>query len=112
MEILIVFIIGALAGGLLVRLLMNGRIETLKQAEASFTTAFEALSAEALRRNNQSFLDLAETHLKSFQEGARGDLEKRQQAIVDLVLPVSRAWRNSSSASAKSKSPVLVHMSR
>jgi DNA recombination protein RmuC len=91
MDILIVFIVGAAAGGLIAWMLMSARLKTLKQAEASFATTFEALSSEALRRNNQSFLDLAETHLKSFQEGARGDLEKRQQAIVDLVQPVKQS---------------------
>jgi DNA recombination protein RmuC len=70
---------------------MRARLTTLKQAEASLSNTFQALSAEALRHNNQSFLDLAETHLKSFQEGARGDLEKRQQAIVDLVTPVKQS---------------------
>lgn len=85
------FLLGAAAGGVIVWLTMRGRAATLREAEQSFRTAFEALSAEALRRNNQSFLDLAETHLRSFQEGARGDLERRQQAIVDLVTPVKQS---------------------
>lgn len=91
MEVLLVFVVGAFAGGMVVWLLTRSRLETLKKAETSFSAAFEALSSEALRRNNQSFLDLAETHLKSFQEGAKGDLEKRQQAIVDLVTPVKQS---------------------
>lgn len=91
MEILIVFVTGALAGGVAVWLLSRAQIETSRQAETSLSAAFEALSSEALRRNNQSFLELAETHLKSFQEGAKSDLEKRQQAIVDLVTPVRQS---------------------
>ena len=85
------FLLGLLAGGGIAWWVMRERMATLKQAEASLSNTFQALSAEALRRNNQSFLDLAETHLKSFQEGARGDLEKRQQAIVDLVTPVKQS---------------------
>jgi len=50
--------------------------------------AFKALSADALARNNQAFLDLARATLAQTQEAARGDLEKRQQAIVELVTPV------------------------
>jgi DNA recombination protein RmuC len=50
--------------------------------------AFKALSADALARNNQSFLDLARSTLAQTQEAARGDLEKRQQAIVEMVTPV------------------------
>jgi DNA recombination protein RmuC len=41
-----------------------------------------------LARNNQAFLDLARSALAQTQEAARGDLEKRQQAIGELVAPV------------------------
>ena len=51
-------------------------------------SAFKALSADALARNNQAFLDLAGATLAQTQEAARGDLEMRQQAIVELVTPV------------------------
>jgi DNA recombination protein RmuC len=87
----VAFVLGLIAGGGIVWWVMSARLTALKQAEASLSNTFQALSAEALRHNNQSFLALAETHLKSFQEGARGDLEKRQQAIVDLVTPVKQS---------------------
>jgi DNA recombination protein RmuC len=51
-------------------------------------SAFKALSSDALARNNQVFLDLARATLAQTQEAARGDLEMRQQAIVELVAPV------------------------
>ena len=50
--------------------------------------AFRALSADALARNNQAFLDLAKSTLAQTQQAARGDLEMRQQAIFELVSPV------------------------
>ncbi|HUK17339.1 MAG TPA: DNA recombination protein RmuC [Bryobacteraceae bacterium] len=50
--------------------------------------AFQALSAEALARNNQAFLELARASMAESQAVARGDLEKRQQAIQELVSPV------------------------
>jgi len=49
----------------------------LDEAQKKLSDAFRALSAEALRSNNQSFLDLAKAALERFQEGARGDLYHR-----------------------------------
>ncbi len=51
-------------------------------------STFQALSADALARNNQAFLDLARATLAETQQAARGDLELRQQAISELVTPV------------------------
>ncbi len=60
----------------------------LNDAQQQMTDAFKALSSEALRTNNQSFLELASTKLTQFQDAAKADLEKRQTAIDQLVLPV------------------------
>jgi DNA recombination protein RmuC len=62
--------------------------EMLRDAQARLSDAFKALSADALKSNNESFLNLAKSTLEKFQEGARGDLEKRQLAIDQLVKPV------------------------
>lgn len=67
------------------------RLALVEQAEARLADAFKALSAEALQRNNQSFLDLARATLSAYQEGARGELDKRQQAISEMVAPVRQA---------------------
>lgn len=49
---------------------------------------FRALSADALARNNQAFLDLARGTLAQAQTSATGDLAMRQKAIGDMVAPV------------------------
>lgn len=64
------------------------RARLLGDAKQALENAFKSLSAEALRTNNESFLNLARATLGEFQQGARGDLEKRQQAIDALVAPV------------------------
>jgi DNA recombination protein RmuC len=51
-------------------------------------TMFKALSADALARNNEAFLSLAKSSLAQTQEAARGDLERRQQSIAEVVAPV------------------------
>lgn len=68
--------------------MLNEKMGVLNQAQEQLSTAFQALSAQALQANNQSFLDLAAQALGKFQQGAQGDLEKRQQAIQELVAPV------------------------
>lgn len=66
----------------------EGKLSLLEQAEKQLREAFEALSAEALRKNNQTFLDLAQSTMAQFQKTAATDLETRQGAIADLLKPV------------------------
>ncbi|MGE5247234.1 MAG: DNA recombination protein RmuC, partial [Verrucomicrobiota bacterium] len=68
--------------------LMNEKLSLAEASGARLKEAFQALSAEALRSNNESFLSLATATLGTFQEGARGDLERRQQAIDALLSPM------------------------
>ncbi len=70
------------------RAVSREKLAALEEARASFTDAFKALSSAALQQNNRSFLELAKATLETHQETAKGDLEKRQQAIVELVAPV------------------------
>ncbi|MFL6195476.1 MAG: DNA recombination protein RmuC [Thermoanaerobaculia bacterium] len=67
------------------------KIRLLDEAQARFSDAFKALSHDALRDNNAQFLHLANATLERFQEGARGDLDRRQQAIGELVLPLKES---------------------
>ncbi len=60
----------------------------LEDAREELSDAFKALSADALRHNNQSFLELANSALGRFQEAASGDLQRRQEAIDALVKPM------------------------
>jgi DNA recombination protein RmuC len=70
------------------RRLAPEKLAVLKDAEARFREAFTALSADALKANNQQFLQLADTHLSKFQESAESNLEAREKAIADLVKPI------------------------
>jgi DNA recombination protein RmuC len=73
------------------RTAMTEKLAVLESAERTLRDAFEALSAEALRRNSQSFLELARASLGEFQKGATSDLDGRQKAIMDLVQPIRDA---------------------
>jgi len=73
------------------RLGNHDKLALLEDARKKLEDAFKALSADALKTSNQSFLQLASEALKSYQESAKGDLEKRQQAISELVKPISES---------------------
>jgi DNA recombination protein RmuC len=60
----------------------------VENSQKTLKDSFNALSAAALDQNNQSFLDLAKTALESHVTEAKGDLEKRQQAIDGMVKPL------------------------
>ncbi len=64
------------------------KLALLNDAREKLSDAFKALSADALRSSNVSFLELARTTLEKFQEGAKYDLETRQHAIGELVKPL------------------------
>jgi DNA recombination protein RmuC len=67
------------------------KLALLDDAEKKLREAFGALSAEALRANNRSFLELARGALGEVQQAASAELALRQQAIDALVRPVADA---------------------
>ena len=64
------------------------RARMMGDTKQALENAFKSLSTDALRDNNAAFLNLARATLGEFQQVAKGDLEKRQQAIDALVAPV------------------------
>src|SRR5436190_2710812 len=56
------------------------KVALLENAEHEFTARFDALAAEALRKNNESFLELASTKLG-----------QKEQAVEHLVAPLKES---------------------
>ena len=67
------------------------RARMMGDTKQALENAFKSLSADALKDNNAAFLHLAKASLGEFQQVAKGDLEKRQQAIDALVGPVKES---------------------
>ncbi|HLH07415.1 MAG TPA: DNA recombination protein RmuC [Terriglobales bacterium] len=63
----------------------------LEEAGSKFKDSFDALAAQALKTNNESFLELAKTTLGRFQSEAQKDLESRQKAVETLVQPIQES---------------------
>jgi DNA recombination protein RmuC len=57
----------------------------------SMQDTFVALASNALQKNNQQFLTLANETFQKYQEGATRDLEEREKAINNLVKPVKES---------------------
>lgn len=69
------------------------KIALLEQAERKLADTFKALSSEALKGNNESFLELAREVLKRQQSSAENELEKKQEAIGSLIKPISESLK-------------------
>jgi DNA recombination protein RmuC len=67
------------------------KLAVLSEAQRQLSDHFKALSSEALKSSNASFLTLAKETLEKFQSEARQDLEKRQLSIDSLVKPVKES---------------------
>ncbi len=88
LQLLLAFLAGLVLGAAAVVWLLRARQREAAAAREGLVDAFKALSADALERNNQRFLDLARLSLEGQQERAAGELERRQQAIGELVTPM------------------------
>ena len=70
------------------RSLSAERLATLTDAQERLSASFKALSAEALQSSMSQLTELARAQLQAVQTEARGDLDKRQQAVEQLVAPL------------------------
>ncbi len=64
------------------------KLAILSEAKINLSDAFKALSADALKSNNQTFLEVAKSTFEKLKDGADQDLHKRQVAIDQVVKPV------------------------
>ncbi len=67
------------------------KLRLVAEAKDELANAFKALSAEALKTNNTSFLELARTTLERYQVQAKDDLDQRRLAVEHLVTPIKES---------------------
>src|SRR5258707_14530286 len=80
--------VGVVIGWLVTRAVHAERLKSYQSAETRFREAFQALSADALKTNNEAFLALAETRLREARNEAATDIDARKKAIEDLLAPM------------------------
>jgi DNA recombination protein RmuC len=66
----------------------------VEEAQKNLKDAFGSLSADALQNNNTSFVELAKAKLEEKVTEAKGEFEKKEQAIGELVKPLSESLKN------------------
>jgi DNA recombination protein RmuC len=70
------------------RSLAEERLRTVSDAQARLSESFKALSAEALQSSMTQLAEMARAQLQAAQVQAKGDLDKRQHAVEQLVAPL------------------------
>jgi DNA recombination protein RmuC len=70
---------------------MSEQKQFLAEAQQALKNSFDSLSAAALDKNNQSFLDIAKNELRSQIGLAQAELDTRQLAIDSLVKPLGES---------------------
>lgn len=64
------------------------KLTAMREAEARLKECFDGLSGAALRQNNETFLQLAQSQFSQLQQVNATDLEARQRAIGEMVVPL------------------------
>jgi DNA recombination protein RmuC len=70
------------------RALSHERLETVNQAQERMSASFKALSAEALQSSMAQLAELSRAQLQAARTQASDDLDKRRQAVEQLVAPL------------------------
>jgi DNA recombination protein RmuC len=69
---------------------MQARLAATQGAEIALRDTFRALSADALKSNNQAFLDLAETRMREARTATTKEIDERKIAIEHLLAPMAK----------------------
>lgn len=64
------------------------RLDELRAAHASLKESFQSLSGEALKSNNEQFLQLARTELERIRVAAKTELDEKESIIQGLIVPI------------------------
>ncbi len=67
------------------------RANAYEEARKRLNETFSALSAQALKSNNEEFLKLARENLKQLHIQSQNELSQREKAIESLVKPIKEA---------------------
>ena len=64
------------------------RMDELRASHHSLKESFQALSGDALKSNNEQFLQLARTELERIRVSAKAELDEKETVINGLIIPI------------------------
>src|SRR3954453_20881439 len=67
------------------------KVAVLVEGREELSTQLRSMCAEALRGNNEQFIELAKAQFEQLQLGAKHDLDSRQKAVENLVGPIKES---------------------
>ncbi|MBI5143430.1 MAG: DNA recombination protein RmuC [Nitrospirae bacterium] len=70
------------------RIAIEAQRKLLDDSAKQLSDTFNSLSSEALKSNNQAFLDLARQSFEKLMSESKGDLDARREAVAALVKPI------------------------
>jgi DNA recombination protein RmuC len=73
------------------RRMIGERDAAMLAMSATMKDSFTSMAGAALKNNNEQFLQLARENLGKFQSEADNQLEKREQAVENMVKPIREA---------------------
>lgn len=73
---------------------LKDKIKLLEDSERKLSDTFKSISADALSKNNATFLDLAKSVFAQFQEKAKSEFSMSAKSVNDLVVPIKSALEN------------------
>ncbi len=80
------------------KLHLEREIALIKDLKTKLTEEFNALSSDALRKNNATFLEYAKQVFEKEQQQAKGELDKKEKTIDTMVAPIKELMEKSSEA--------------
>jgi DNA recombination protein RmuC len=70
------------------------KLSYMENVHRQFSDQFKALSADALKTNNQSFLELAKESLGAFHQQAQTELNHRHKSIHEMIQPLQTSLKD------------------
>ena len=73
------------------RIYTDARIKELSESHVFLSNSFSAISAQALKQNNESFMDFAKATFEKWQSASHEDLLKKQVEIKSITEPLKES---------------------